>query len=92
MIHCQVGKSFSVDGDSILVNLADEFGIRHPERTDSCVDALNPQRTEVAFLCSAVAVGILHSFFYRLLCNRVEVTAGAPVTLGAFEDFFSPLF
>ena len=74
------------------MNLVHENGIGHTERANACVDALNPQRTEITFFGSAVAVSILHSFFDRLLGNRVQVAARAPVTLGAFEDFFSPRF
>jgi hypothetical protein len=58
MVHCQVGKCLAVNGDSVFVNLSHEFGIGHSQRARACVEALNPQRAEISFFGSAVAVCI----------------------------------
>jgi hypothetical protein len=53
------------------------------------IDPLNPQGTEVSFLLSAVAVGVLQSFFKGVFGYSVDVFTSAEVTFGLLEHLFT---
>lgn len=56
--------------------------------TDTSVDTLNPQGTEITFVDLAIAVGVLTGFFNRLTRYFNLCAASAPIAFGGFEDFF----
>src|SRR6476619_4276470 len=76
----------AVDGDAGLSESVDEFRVVQPERPHRGIDALDPERAEAALLVLAVAVGVLHRLFHRLLGDADGVAATAVVALGRLVD------
>src|SRR6185369_17949106 len=64
----------------------DELRVVQAERPHRGVDALDPERAEGALLVLAVAVGVLHRLFHRLLGDADGVAATAVVALGRLVD------
>src|SRR4029079_3489998 len=82
----QLRQHLAVDGDVGLGERVDELRIIQPERPHCGVDALNPERAERPLLVLAVAVGVLHRLFHRLLGDADGVAAPAVVALGRLVD------
>ena len=52
------------------------------------VDALNPERAEIALADPAIAIGILQALLDPLFGDAVDLGITAPVTLGCLENLF----
>ena len=65
----------------------DKAAIGQPLLTHRCVDALNPQRAELALAILAVAVGVLHPLVDRGLGGADGVFSPLTEYLGGFQHF-----
>lgn len=89
MVHGQVGQYFPVEVDTRLLQFAHQFGIGHSMEAGTCVDTLNPNGAEVAFLGFAVTVCINETFFYCILGDGPNVFLPAEESFCEFEHLFA---
>jgi hypothetical protein len=81
-----VGENLAVDFDAGLVQAVDEAAIGQAEFADSGVDALDPERTEVALVDLAVAVSVLLRAIDSSLGGADGVLATAVKALGGLQN------
>jgi len=84
MVHSQISQYFSVEIDAISGEEVHQPGVRNAIQTGTGIDTGNPEGTESALLAAAVAVGVPHSFVYRIFSYGIHLTAGTEVTLSSF--------
>ena len=89
IVEGEVGEHLAVDLDACLVDKTHELAVAEVLQTGSCIDALNPESTEVALFVLAVAVGVGQTFFPGVFCYGPDVAAAAEVAAGEFEDFLT---
>ena len=82
----QIGQNLAVDLDVCLVQAIDEASVGQAVLTRSGVDALDPERTEVALAILAVAVSILQRLLDCLLGDADGVLAAAVETLSCAQN------
>ena len=80
VVHGKVGENFAVDLDTGLVNHTHQLAVRQVLHACGSVDALNPQRAEVAFLLLTVGVSIGETLLPSVLGYGPDVLASAKVT------------
>ncbi len=87
LVDRHVGQDLAVDLDAGLVQAVDETAIGQAVLADGGVDALDPERAEIALAALAVAVGILHRLVDGLLGDADGILAAAVKTLGGLQNF-----
>src|SRR5690606_10572570 len=85
-MHRQIRQHLPIDLDPRLVDAVHELGVGKTMLARRRIDALNPERPELALTHPAIAVGILQSFFHALYGNAVNVLASTAITLGLLDD------
>nr|CAI0340404.1 hypothetical protein SHINE37_44273 [Rhizobiaceae bacterium] len=80
-----VGQNLAVDFDAGLVEAVDEAAIGQAVLADGSVDALDPERAEIALVDLAVAVGELLGTINRGLGGADGVLAAAVEALGCLQ-------
>lgn len=88
MVHGEVGEDLAVEGDAGLRQLTHQFAVRHAVLASTGVDALDPQRAELALALLPADVRIEQAFFDSVLGNCPNVFAGTVVPFGHFENLF----
>jgi hypothetical protein len=92
IIICEIGEELSVDRNARFSECSDEPRIGRAILAGRRIDANNPERTEIAFACAAIAERILATFIDMMLCYGNNITAHSPIAFGGFKDFlFSAL-
>ena len=81
-----LGQGLTVQIDIRLFQLAHEHAVADAVETGSCVDTLDPQAAELAFLQLTTIIGVLKAFLYRVLGNGVHVLAATEVAFRHVED------
>ncbi len=89
IVHSEVGKYFAIELDVVFVQLAHKDRVGDAIDAATCVDTVDPQRTELSFLGFSIAVGVGLTFFPLVLGYCPNVFTSAPITFGAIEDFLS---
>ena len=82
----EIGENLAVDLDAGLVEAVDETAIGQAVLADGGIDALDPQRTEIALAGLPVARRILHRFLDGLLGDADGVLATAIKALGGLHN------
>src|SRR5690606_36831652 len=85
--HGQIGQDLAVDGDLSLAEAVDKSAIGQPVAAYGSVDALDPERTEIALFGLAVAIGILAGLFDGLDSRAVGRVAAAVTAFGGLQSF-----
>src|SRR5690606_7498803 len=86
LVDREIRQHLAVDLDAGLVEAVDEAAIGQAVLADSGVDALDPERAEIALAILAVAIGILQRLLDSLLGDADGVLAAAVETLGLGEN------
>jgi hypothetical protein len=87
LVDRHVGQHLAVDLDAGLVQAVDQAAIGQAVLAGGGVDALDPERAEIALADLAVAIGVLQRLLDRLLGDADGVLAAAVETLGGFRTF-----
>src|SRR5579883_2157185 len=82
----EFGQDLAVDFDPGRGQPGDEAAIGQAVLAHGGVDALDPQRAEFALAVLAVAIGVLHRLFDRLLGDADSVLATAKIALGGAQS------
>ena len=82
----EVGEHLAVDLDTGRVQAVDEPAVAHALHAGRSVDALDPQRPEVALAGPPVAVGVLQGVHDLLVGGLVRAALVAVVALRLLED------
>ena len=85
-MHRDVREHLAVERDPGEFQRVNELAIGQSLGADRSVDALDPQRAEVAFLNLAVAIGVLPGLLDSLAGNPDRVLATAVLALRGIED------
>src|SRR5207237_10581768 len=83
----EIGENLAVHFDSGLAEPVDKSAVGEAEFTGRGVDALNPQRPEIALLGAAVAVTILLGLLDGLDGDAENVLAAAEIARRFLDDF-----
>src|SRR5581483_5663439 len=86
VLHGDIGQHLAVHGNARKREAVDKSAVGQPVLAHGGVDALDPQGTEGALAPLAVAIGVLHRLFDRLLGDPDRVLAAAVVALGLLQD------
>ncbi len=89
IFYRKFGERFAIDFNVLFRHGGNKPRVGRAVKTRSSIDARNPQGAEVAFLLPAVAVLILCGFIDSVLSSRQDISAIAPHSFGAFENFFT---
>ena len=76
VVHCEVGKYFSIERNTLRVEFPNELRIRHFELSHARVDTLYPQGAESTFFVTTIAISVLLSLFPSILGYGPYVFAG----------------
>src|SRR3954463_5125105 len=87
LVHGQVREHLAVDVDTGLLEAIDETAVAQVELAGRRIDALDPQRAEVAFLEPAAAVRVLAGLDDGLLRSAEYLATGVVVALRLLENF-----
>src|SRR6185436_8389189 len=87
LVHRQIREHLAIDVDTGLLQAIDETAVAQVELAGRRVDALDPQRAEVAFLEPASAVRVLAGLDDGLLRRAEYLAAGVVVALRLLENF-----
>src|ERR1700741_922287 len=87
----EIGQDLAVDLDAGLGEPADKSAVGQPVLAHGGVDALDPQRAEVALAQLAPDIGVLHRAVDRGVGGGDVVLAPATETLGLFENALAAL-
>ena len=77
VIHGEVGQRFAAEFDIFFMEFSNENRVTHSVLPHTCVDAGDPEASEIAFLVSSVAVCIGHSFFVCIFSYRPNIFSSA---------------
>ena len=80
-VHSQISEHFTVEFDFVVLESVDKTAVIHAFGTGSCVNPGYPQFAEITFLVSPIPVGVLQSFLYGILGNRIHLGPGAKIPL-----------
>jgi cysteine synthase A len=86
LVDREIRQDLAVDFDAGLVQTVDEAAVGQAVLAGGRVDALDPERTEVALLGLAVAVGVLAGLLDGLLGDADGVLAAAVVAFGCLKN------
>lgn len=89
VVHCEVGKNFTVQFDTAFVDCSHELRIAHSVLTCTGVDTLNPQGTEVSFLLFTTYVSVSETFLDSVFRYGPDIFSAAEVTFGQLHELFS---
>ena len=68
IVDRQIGQDLAIQFDAGLLQSIDELAVADTVQLGGGADAHNPDRTELALLLLAAALGELQSTFYGLFC------------------------
>lgn len=88
MVHGEVSEDLAVEGDAGLRQFAHQLTVRHAVLASTGVDALNPQRAELALALLPTDVRVEQAFFDSVFRDCPNVFAGTVVPFGHFENLF----
>src|SRR5690606_14011900 len=86
LAHRQIGQNLAVDLDAGEREAVDKSAIGQTLLAGGGVDALEPQRTEIALFGATVAERVLQSLLDLLDRDAEDGGIAAPVALGELED------
>src|SRR6185436_18354564 len=87
LVHRQIREHLAIDVDTGLLEAIDETAVAQVELAGRRVDALDPQRAEVAFLEPAAAICVLAGLDDGLLRSAEYLATGVVVALRLLENF-----
>ena len=70
LTHRKIGKNLSVEFNAGFFHAVHELRIGHAMLAGAGIDALNPQRPEIALPCATVAIGVLKVLLDALIAAR----------------------
>src|ERR1700757_4665157 len=89
LVNGEVGKHLAVDLNTGAGEPADKSAIGHAVLAAGCVDALDPERAEIAFALLAADVVVLQRLVDRGIGRGDVVLAAAAHALGLLEDLLA---
>src|SRR5579872_4455071 len=90
VVHREIGEHLAVDVDRRLLEAIHERAVRKAKLAHRGVDARDPQRAELAFSRSPVAILVLPRLHHRFLRDAIDVVAPAAVALGLLDHLLVP--
>jgi hypothetical protein len=87
IVDSDVGQHLAIQIDARALEAIDELAVRDFGRAAGCIDAHDPQRTEIPLLKPAPDVPIPQRLFDGLLCGAVQLRLGEKITLRAAKCF-----
>src|SRR5215475_4345508 len=90
LVHGEIGEDLAVNLDPGLGEPADKSAVGQAVETAARVDALDPERAEIALLLLAPDIGVLHRTIGRGVRRGDVVLAPAIEALDGLEDLLAP--
>ena len=87
VVQGQISQHLAVQLNLRFAALAHELGVAHAVLASTCIDSLNPERTELTLLEFASNVCVLKAFLDCVFGNSPDVFPGTVVPFGHFQDF-----
>ena len=88
--YSQISQYFAVDIDTVSLQTRHKSTVSQSVLPCRSVDSRNPQCSEVSFLLSAVAIGVLQCAIHGIAGCAKQFAAPPPIALSLFQNFFSP--
>ena len=86
-MHRDISEHLAINLNASLGQAVNEAGIGEIQLAARGVNALNPERAEIALADAAVAISVLASLFHRLIGDAESVFAAAVIAFGFADDF-----
>ena len=86
IIHGKVGEHLTVNLNTSLSKLAHQYRIAHSLLACSCVNTLNPQGAEIAFLIATITIGVGQTFLPCVLGYCPNILAGSKIAAGKLQN------
>src|SRR5690606_9843652 len=90
VVHRQIGQDLAVDLDARGLEAVNHLAVGEAHLARRRIDALNPERAEIALSVAPVAVGVLQPLLDPAQRQPETVLAPPPVALGLGDDFLVP--